>query len=95
MIRIHAAAILFTGIRISAVSVIGADNMQSVHNQQDSLRVFSSSVFDLKGDADYRLSGLNLYRATIDDAITRFGTPTNLTHFPTIEKSLGGSDYEW
>ena len=95
MIRMRAAVILFTGICISAVSVVGSDNRQSVHNQLDFFRAFSSSVFDLKGDADYRLSGLNLYKATIDDAIRRFGGPTNLTHFPKIEKPLGGSDYEW
>ena len=95
MIRMRAAVILFTGICISAVSVLGSDNLQSVHNQLDFFRAFSSSVFDLKGDADYRLSGLNLYKATIDDAIRRFGTPTNLTHFPKIDEPLGGSDYEW
>jgi hypothetical protein len=56
---------------------------------------FDSPIFQVRGDPDYRLSGLNLYRATIDDAITRFGTPTYPTHFSKIQESLGGSDYEW
>ena len=91
----RAVAVLFTGICISAVSVVGSDNLQSSHSQQDFLRVFNPSVFYLKGDADNRLSGLNLHRAKIDDAITRYGTPTNPTRFLEIGKSLGGNDYEW
>lgn len=95
MIRMRAAAILFASICIGAVSVVGSDNPQSGHDQQDFLRTLHPSTFDLKGDADYRLSGLNLYRATIDDAIMRFGTPINAMYFSKIEKSFGGRDYEW
>jgi hypothetical protein len=95
MIRMHFVAVFFTGICFSAVSVVGSDNLQSFHNHQNYPSAFDSSVFDLKGDADYRLSGINLYRATIDDAITQFGTPTNTTRFLKIGKSLGGNDYEW
>src|SRR5579863_3879113 len=95
MIQMRAAAVLFTGICICAVSVVGSDNLQDIHSQPDILRGFNSSIFDLKGDPDNRLSGLNLYRAKIDDAITRFGTPTNPTRFLKIGKSLGGNDYEW
>ena len=95
MIRMPTSALLFAGICTSAIPVVSSDNLQSVHSQQDFLRVFNTSAFDLKGDGDYRLSGLNLHTATLSDAIARFGIPTSPLHFPKIEKSLGGGDYEW
>jgi hypothetical protein len=56
---------------------------------------FKTSVFSVEGDADYVLSGINLYRTTISETIARFGNPIRVRVAARKGKLAGGRDYEW
>ena len=54
---------------------------------------FKTSVFSVEGDADYVLSGINLYRTTISETIARFGNPIRVRVAARKGKLAGGRDY--